>query len=82
MRLGFTDGFGNAGRLYERLRKRSLRSLYGRQSRLRFIGKGRKCAGLNLLEGYWNAYDHAAYIAGLRDGIKGTLNLAKTGDLN
>ena len=73
--FAFTDGFGTAGRLYERLRKRSLRAK-ARQTVGQVLGRrsfGRTDTYLQM--------DHQAYVKGLRDGIAGCLDLLDSGDL-
>jgi hypothetical protein len=75
--LAFTTGFGNAGRLYERLRKRSLRAIDKKKVADFIKGRATTMGGTDT----YMEMDHQAYVKGLYDGIKGALNLAKTGDL-
>lgn len=75
---GFTEGFGTAGRLYERLRKRSIRNIGKRAIRIvpqRGVGEYMKAKRM------WVEPDHEAYVRGLRDGIKGCLDLNNKGGL-
>jgi hypothetical protein len=74
--LAFTEGFGNAGRLYERLRKRSLRAVKNDRKIRDMIGGRAVCGAFD-----YEDLDHQAYVKGLHDGIKGCLALNDQGNL-
>jgi hypothetical protein len=74
--LAFTEGFGNAGRLYERLRKRSLRAANRGLKIGQVLGNGAVDPTYDYM-----ALDHQAYVKGLHDGIAGCLALDSKGML-